>query len=191
MWLLAGLGNPGASYAHNRHNIGFMAVEAIAEKYRFPAAAKKFGGLVTAATIGSHSALLFEPLSFMNNSGQPVQSLMHYYKIPPENLIVLHDELDLPLAKLRVKKGGGHGGHNGLKSIDAHAGPDYFRVRLGIGHPGDKDLVTPYVLGNFSKAEQKTVGAWLKDVAEHIPLLLGGDEAGFMNRLALPARKEA
>lgn len=200
MWLLAGLGNPGASYAHNRHNIGFMAVEAIASHYHFPPASQKFGGLLSDGRIGNERALLFEPLSFMNNSGQPVGELMRFYKIPPEKLIAFHDELDLPLGKLRVKAGGGNGGHNGLKSIDAHVGPPasaapehnkgYWRVRLGIGHPGEKEKVTGHVLSDFSKAEQKIVGAWLATVAEHLPLLLEGDEAKFMNKIALVTQQK-
>jgi len=185
MFLLAGLGNPGARYSANRHNIGFMAIDAIATRWRFPAFAQKGGAHLTAAEIAGERVLLVKPQTFMNDSGQPLGELMRYYKVPPEKLIVLHDELDLAFGKLRVKQGGGHGGHNGLRSIDAHVGENYHRVRLGIGHPGDKELVTPYVLSDFGKDERKAVDAWLAQVAEHIPLLLGEDAAGYMNKLSL------
>lgn len=214
-FLLIGLGNPGTRYAHNRHNIGFMAVDAIAQKHSFSAWSQKFQGLCCEGTVpsptggrlgkglaGSDSAnnaplpssrpsrgearvYLLKPQTFMNLSGESVGALARFYKIPLENIIVLHDELDLPLAKVRVKLGGGHGGHNGLKSLDAHLGADYWRVRMGIGHPGDKELVSPYVLSDFSKQEQQLVEKLTAAIAEHIYLLFSGNEAEFMNRVVL------
>jgi PTH1 family peptidyl-tRNA hydrolase len=186
MWLIAGLGNHGKSYAGNRHNIGFMAVERIARAYNFGPFQKKFNGVVADGTIAGARALLLMPHTYMNLSGQSVSAALRFYKIEPDKLIVLHDELDLPLGRLRVKTGGGHGGHNGLKSIDADLGTqNYRRVRLGIGHPGDKDLVSPHVLSDFTKAEQPVVGDILTAVAKEIPALLNGDDAGFTTRIAL------
>jgi PTH1 family peptidyl-tRNA hydrolase len=187
--LLVGLGNPGKSYAGNRHNVGFIALERIADAYQLPAFKKKFSGLLSEGRIKNRHVLLLMPQTYMNLSGESVAAAANFYKIPPENMIVFHDELDLPLAKIRVKQGGGHGGHNGLKSIDAHLGKDYHRVRIGIGHPGGKDLVSDYVLSDFSKAERAQVDALLADITHHIALLLTGDAAGFMNKLA-PVTKE-
>ncbi len=182
--LLVGLGNPGDQYAGNRHNVGFMAVGSIAAHHQFPAFKKKFGGLLSEGTVAGSRVFLLKPLTYMNLSGESVVAAAQFYKIPPERIIVFHDELDLPLAKIRVKQGGGHGGHNGLKSIDAHIGKEYHRVRIGIGHPGDKDLVSDYVLSDFSKAEKQTVDALLAEISRYIALLLtGGDTAGFMNKL--------
>lgn len=183
--LLVGLGNPGAEYEGNRHNVGFMALDRIADTYRFPAYKKKFGGAVTEGEIDGKKLLLLKPLTFMNISGESVAACAHFYKIQPTQVFVLHDELDLPLGKLRVKMGGGHGGHNGLKSIDAHLGKEYRRVRIGIGHPGDKDAVSDYVLSDFPKAEKKQVDTMNEEIARHIALLLAGNEAEFMNRISL------
>jgi PTH1 family peptidyl-tRNA hydrolase len=189
MHLLVGLGNPGDAYAGNRHNVGFMALDSIAERHQCPAFKKKFGGLLSEGTLAGARVFLLKPLTYMNLSGESVAAAAQFYKIPPERIIVFHDELDLPLAKIRVKQGGGNGGHNGLKSIDAHIGKDYHRVRIGIGHPGGKDLVSDYVLSDFSKAERAQVDALLADITHHIALLLAGDAAGFMNKLA-PVTKE-
>lgn len=186
--LLIGLGNPGKSYAGNRHNIGFMAIDALARKYATRAEQKKFNGLLTEADIDGKKTLLFKPQTYMNLSGEPTVQLVQFFKIPLENIIVFHDELDLPHAKVRVKTGGGHGGHNGLKSLDANIGKDYKRVRLGIGHPGDKDMVSDYVLADFSKAELKEVRTLIENITSHISLLLQGDDAGFMNKL-VPAKE--
>lgn len=182
-FLLIGLGNPGSKYAHNRHNAGFMVIDSLHAKYGKGTEQRKFGGALSEAVIDGRKLLLFKPLSYMNNSGLPAVELVRFFKIPLENIIVFHDELDLPLAKVRVKTGGGHGGHNGLKSLDAHLGADYKRVRIGIGHPGDKNLVSDYVLNDFSKEERPAVASLLADITQHISLLIAGDDAGFMNKL--------
>jgi PTH1 family peptidyl-tRNA hydrolase len=188
--LIVGLGNPGANYEGNRHNIGFMAVDRMASDYHFPNWNKKFQGQLCEGAIDGKKVLLLKPLTYMNLSGEAVGKTARFYKIPVEKIIVLHDELDLPLGKLRVKRSGGNGGHNGLKSIDAHMGKDYVRVRLGIAHPGDREQVTNHVLSDFSKAEQQTVDEQLMEVSRHIGLLLQGDEAGFMNKIALATQEE-
>lgn len=185
MYLITGLGNPGPRYAGTRHNIGFMAVDAIARVHGFGHFTQRFGGEVCEGKIAQERVFLQKPQTYMNESGRAVGELARFYKIPVENIIVLHDELDVAFARLRVKRGGGNGGHNGLKSIDAHLGADYWRVRLGIGHPGDRELVTPHVLSDFSKPEQAALAPWLDAVAAHIPLLLAGREAGFMNKVVL------
>ncbi len=185
MFLIAGLGNPGAKYAHNRHNIGFLAAERLADTFRASPWSKKFQGEVCEARLKDDRLFLLKPHTFMNLSGESVGAAARFYKIAPENVIVLYDELDLPIGKLRVKQGGGHGGHNGLKSIDAHLGKEYRRVRIGIGRPEHKDAVTNYVLGDFSKAEWGIQDKMLDVIARHTPLLFTGDEAGFMNKVAL------
>lgn len=185
MTLVVGLGNPGSSYSGNRHNIGFMAIDAIGSEYGFSKPSQKFGGLASEGQVGLHKLLTFKPMGYMNTSGIPVGEAARFFKIPPERVFVIHDELDLPFGKLRVKRGGGHGGHNGLKSIDAHIGQDYWRIRYGIGHPGDKDMVSPYVLSDFRKEEQPAMQQLNKEIARHLPLLLNGDEAGFMNKITL------
>lgn len=184
-FLLIGLGNPGKDYAKNRHNIGFMAADAIAERYKFSSWAKKFRGLLAEGVIGGEKVLLLKPQTYMNLSGESVGDASRFYKIPLENIIVFHDELDLPLGKLRVKRGGGNGGHNGLKSLDQHLGPDYLRVRIGIAHPGDKDMVSDYVLSDFSKQEKPSAEHMVEEVSKHIGLLLSGNEPEFMNKIAL------
>jgi PTH1 family peptidyl-tRNA hydrolase len=189
-FLLIGLGNPGKSYESNRHNIGFMAVDRIAEDYRFSKPAKKFGGSICEGIIGESRVFVFKPLGYMNTSGGPASEAARFYKIPLENIIAIHDELDLPLGRLRVKRGGGNGGHNGLKSLEDHLGNEYWRVRVGIGHPGDKDLVTDYVLNDFSKAEKPMVGLMLDEISKHMGLLLDGDEAKFMSKIALETQEE-
>ena len=153
MQLWVGLGNPGAQYARNRHNIGFMAVDAIAVAHGFGPWRAKFQGQLAEGRIGGQKLLLLKPETYMNLSGDAVRAALGFYKLTPADLTVFHDELDLPAGKLRLKAGGGHAGHNGLRSIDAHVGPDFQRVRLGIGHPGDKHLVSPHVLGDFAKAD--------------------------------------
>ena len=185
MHLIVGLGNPGAEYAHNRHNIGFMAVDAIARAHHFPPFRAKFNGLVSDGTIDGERVLLLKPSTYMNRSGDSVGQALKFYKLAPEDVTVIYDELDLAPGKLRVKRGGGNGGHNGLRSIDPVIGTNYQRVRVGIGHPGHKELVTRHVLGDFAKAD----GDWLFDlldaIADNAALLAKGDGANFMNRVAL------
>ena len=185
MKLIVGLGNPGPRYQSNRHNIGFMAVDAIAHRHNFSSSAEKFHGTLQEGRIGSHKLWLLKPLTFMNRSGISVAEMANFYKISPEEVVVLHDELDLPLAKMRAKQGGGHGGHNGLKSLDAHLGNNYWRVRMGISHPGHKDNVHGHVLSDFSKDEIPAAGAMCDAVADHAGIMVSGDMPGFMNKIAL------
>lgn len=187
MHLLVGLGNPGDGYRHNRHNIGFMAIEAIGRRHAFPPFRQKFSGLASEGTIDGEKVLLLMPQTFMNRSGDSVLAAMRFYKLDNSALTVFHDELDLTPGKVRVKRGGGNGGHNGLRSIDPQLGTDYRRVRLGIGHPGHKDAVNRHVLGDFAKADQAWLDELLEAIADNAGLLLSGDESGFMNRLALAA----
>lgn len=185
MLLLVGLGNPGAEYARNRHNIGFMAVEEIARRHGFSPWRKRFQGQTAEGTVAGDKILALEPLTFMNVSGQSVVAALQFFKLKPENVVVIHDELDLPPGKVRVKKGGGHGGHNGLRSIDSHIGKDYWRVRLGIGHPGNKDLVSGYVLHDFAKADQSWLDPLIDAVADSFPLIVKGEAEKFMTKVAL------
>jgi PTH1 family peptidyl-tRNA hydrolase len=185
MLLIAGLGNPGARYAKNRHNIGFMAVEAIAREHRYPPFRSRFQGLIADGTIGGARAALLMPHTFMNDSGQSVGEAMRFFKLDLKAIVVLHDELDLAPGKCRVKIGGGNAGHNGLRSITAHIGNDYKRIRLGIGHPGAKELVYPYVLGDFAKAEMSWVEALCDVVARNAEFLARGEDASFQNKVHL------
>jgi PTH1 family peptidyl-tRNA hydrolase len=183
--LIVGLGNPGADYAHNRHNIGFMAVDAIADLYGFGAFRRKYKGLMVEGKIDGARIILLKPETFMNLSGTSVSELASFYKIPCERMVVIHDELDLPPGKLRVKMGGGAAGHNGLKSLDQHLpNANYKRIRMGIGHPGDRDLVTGYVLGDFAKSERDMIAGQCTLVAKHIGLVLDGQDELFMTRAA-------
>lgn len=183
--LIVGLGNPGAEYEMNRHNIGFMAVDAIANEFGIGPFRRKFKGLMVEGKIDGRRVILLKPETFMNLSGQSVSELASYYKITPDRMIVLHDELDLPPGKLRTKTGGGHAGHNGLKSLDQHLGStDYRRVRLGIGHPGDRDLVSGYVLNDFPKADRDWLSDQMRAVAKHFKLLLDGSDELFMTKVA-------
>lgn len=184
MRLFVGLGNPGQKYQGHRHNIGFMAMDEICHRHKFSGWDSKFQGHVSSGTIEGGKVILLKPQTFMNLSGQSVQAAAAFYKIAPENITVFHDELDLLPAKTRIKKGGGAGGHNGLKSIDAHLGPDYWRVRLGIGHPGDKDMVSPYVLSDFAREDAPWVEALMKALALHAPLLIKDDTDGYMTKVA-------
>jgi PTH1 family peptidyl-tRNA hydrolase len=185
MFLVVGLGNPGPGYAANRHNIGFMAADEIVRRHSFGPWRRKYQGQLAEGEIGGQKVLVLKPETYMNNSGQSVGDVLRFFKIPVEDVIVLHDELDLPPGKLRVKRGGGHGGHNGLRSIDAHCGKEYRRVRLGIGHPGDKSRVHNHVLGDFAKAEQTGwLMALLDGVAGELPRLIKGDDSGFMSKVS-------
>ena len=185
MILIAGLGNPGARHARNRHNIGFMAIEAIAAAQRIGPFRSRFQGLVADGTLGATRAALLMPQTFMNESGRSVGEAMRFYKLGLASVIVVHDELDLAPAKARVKVGGGNAGHNGLRSITAHIGNDYKRLRLGIGHPGDKMLVYPFVLGDFSKEEMRWVDAICEATARAAELLASGEDARFQNKVHL------
>jgi len=183
--LWVGLGNPGAQYAMHRHNVGFMAADTIAEVHGFGPVQKKFQGWLQEGRIGTHKVLLLKPATFMNESGRAVGEAMRFYKLGHEALTVFHDELDLAPFKVKVKQGGGTAGHNGLRSIDQHLGADFRRVRLGIGHPGHKDRVTGYVLGNFAKAETDDLADMLGAVAAEAEWLAKGDGTRFMNDVAL------
>ncbi len=185
MKLIVGLGNPGPKYAGHRHNIGFMALDRIAEDHGFAPWRGKHQGSVSEGRFGSDRAVLLKPETFMNNSGQSVQAAMRFYKLDPSDVVVLHDEIDLAPGKVKFKTGGGHAGHNGLRSIHAHIGPEYARVRLGVGHPGHKDRVPSYVLHDFSKADQDWLDDVLRGVSDGAPFLASGDPAKFSNAVAL------
>ncbi|MHA6731884.1 aminoacyl-tRNA hydrolase [Devosia sp. A369] len=190
MKLLVGLGNPGSQYAGNRHNIGFMALDAIARAHGITQFRSKHGGQLAEGSIGGEKVILLKPQTFMNRSGDSVRQVAQFYKIAPADIIVLYDELDLAAGKVRVKIGGGNGGHNGLRSIDPQIGVGYKRVRIGIGHPG-KEFVTNHVLGDFAKADQAWVEPLLDAMAKHVDLLLKGDDSGYMNKLALVLQPSA
>ncbi len=185
MRLIVGLGNPGPRHAGNRHNIGFLAVDAIARVHRASPFRRRFQGEAAEAVLGAERAILLKPQTFMNESGRAVAEAQRFYKIALGDVIVLHDELDLAPAKLRVKAGGGNAGHNGLRSITAQCGNDYRRVRLGIGHPGDKALVHAYVLNDFGKAERDWVEDLTRAVADHAALLAAAEDASFQNKVHL------
>ncbi len=185
MQLWTGLGNPGDRFALHRHNVGFMAVDTIAEVHRFSPWAKKFRSLAAEGRIGSAGVLLLKPQTFMNDSGDAVQQALRYYKLDESALTVFHDELDLAPMKVKVRIGGGLAGHNGLRSINAALGPDFRRVRIGIGHPGHKDRVTPHVLGNYAKSELEPLSDLLAAVAAEAPWLAEGDDARFMSDVAM------
>jgi PTH1 family peptidyl-tRNA hydrolase len=185
MQIWVGLGNPGPRYALHRHNVGFMAVDVIADMHGFGPEQKKFQGWAQEGRIGNQKVLLLKPATFMNESGRSVGEALRFYKLGTDALTVFHDELDLAPFKVKVKQGGGHAGHNGLRSIDQHCGPDFRRVRLGIGHPGHKDRVTGHVLGNFAKAEEDDLAAMLGAVGAEAEWLAKGDDVRFMNDVAL------
>lgn len=185
MRVIAGLGNPGSKYAGNRHNIGFMAVDAIHRRHGFAGWSKKFKGEIAEGEIGGERVLLIKPQTFMNLSGESIGEAMRFYKLTPGDIVVLYDELDLPPGKVRVKVGGGHGGHNGIKSMDAHCGKDYRRVRLGIGHPGSKEQVHNHVLGDFAKADRTWLEPLLDTIADNADMLVRGEDSQFQNKIAL------
>ncbi|WP_174292152.1 aminoacyl-tRNA hydrolase [Sphingomonas bacterium] len=185
MQLWVGLGNPGAQYALHRHNVGFMAVDAIGELHGFGAVKKQFAGWTQEGRIGSARVLLLKPATFMNESGRSVGDALRFYKLGVEALTVFHDELDLAPFKVKVRTGGGLAGHNGLRSVDQHWGPDFRRVRIGIGHPGHKDRVTSHVLGNYAKAEMDPLAAMLGAVAAEAPRLAADEPERFMSDVAL------
>ncbi|MBV1701791.1 MAG: aminoacyl-tRNA hydrolase [Hyphomicrobiales bacterium] len=183
MFLITGLGNPGSAYRSNRHNVGFLAVDEIARKFNFPAFRSKYEGLASEGVIGDHRVLLLKPQTYMNESGRSVGQALRFLKLDLARLIVLHDELDLAAGKLRVKTGGGNAGHNGLRSITGLVGNEYKRVRIGIGHPGDKALVHAYVLSNFDRADIAWVGPMLEAIAAHAGTLLAGADALFQTQI--------
>ena len=188
MRLLVGLGNPGPRYAGNRHNIGFMAVEAIARRHRIGPWRRRFQGVAAEGPIDGERVILLLPGTYMNDSGLAVGEAAHFYKIDVGHIVVFHDEIDLPPAKVRVKTGGGIAGHNGLRSISSHIGNDYRRVRIGVGHPGVKELVYPYVLGDFAKAERPWVEALCDIIAANAAMIVNGEDSAFQNKVHLAMR---
>lgn len=183
--LVVGLGNPGPAYSANRHNVGYMAVDAIAERNGWGPFRKRFHGELAEGNLNGRRILLLKPTTYMNDSGRAVATAARFFKVPPEDILVLHDELDLAARKLRVKRGGGHAGHNGLRSLHAHIGPTYRRVRLGIGHPGGKERVVGHVLNDFAKTDREWLTSLLDAIAEHFPLLAADEDGAFMSKVAL------
>ncbi len=190
MFLVVGLGNPGSKYENNRHNIGFKAVDDIFRRFSFSAWSQKFNADMAKGSIDQHKVVLLKPMTYMNNSGESVQKVMAYFKIKPENVIVLHDELDLPPLKVRYKLGGGNGGHNGLKSIQQRIGTaDFYRFRIGVGHPGSKDRVSRYVLSDFSKVETPYFEDLCADLSAAFPMILSGKGERVVSDLSIYATK--
>lgn len=185
MLIFAGLGNPGPKYAGNRHNIGYMAVDRIAADHGFAPWRGKFQSSISEGRLGPQKVLLIKPETYMNTSGQPVGEAMRFYKLEPEDVVVFHDELDLAPGKCRVKQGGGHAGHNGLRSLHQHIGDTYARVRLGIGHPGHKDRVSGYVLSDFAKAEQDWLDDLMRGISDGAADLAAGRNDKFLNAVSL------
>ncbi len=185
MHMVVGLGNPGAKYAGHRHNIGFQLIDGLADEYAASAFSEKFSNHIAECRIAGEKVLLLKPQTYMNNSGRAVQQLLQFYKAKPEHVLVLHDELDLAPGKIRIKQGGGHGGHNGLRDIDAQIGKNYWRLRFGIGHPGHKDQVTSYVLNDFSKQEQAELAPVCDAIIRHFALFYTDTPESFMSKIAL------
>jgi PTH1 family peptidyl-tRNA hydrolase len=183
--LLVGLGNPGPKYERNRHNIGFMAADEICRRHGFARYRARFQSLVAEGCLDAAKVLIVKPTTFMNESGRAVGEAVRFYKLAPTDVMVIHDELDLASGKIRIKTGGGNAGHNGLRSIEAHIGNGFHRLRLGIGHPGDKHAVHGYVLGDFAKSEQRYVATIIDAIGDSAALLGSGDHPGFMSRVAL------
>ncbi len=187
MKLIVGLGNPGSKYAGHRHNVGFMAVEEIARAHHFGSWRKGFQGEVAEGRLGGMKVLLLKPMTYMNESGRAVGEVVRFYRLSPDDVIVVHDELDLAPGRIRMKSGGGHAGHNGLRSIMAHVGGDFHRLRIGIGHPGDKSRVHGHVLSDFSKSEQEWLQPLLEAIARHAPLLAEGRFNDFASKVMMDA----
>ena len=184
--LIAGLGNPGAEYARNRHNAGFMAADVIADRHRFAAWRSRFQGQIAEGKLAGRKTYLLKPMTYMNDSGISVGATARFFKLPLQSVVVIHDEVDLAAGKLKVKTGGGDAGHNGLRSITSALGPGYRRVRIGVGHPGEKHRVHGHVLGNFSRDDEDDwLVAMLDGIAEAAPLLAHDDDVGFINKVAL------
>ena len=188
MLLFAGLGNPGAKYADNRHNVGFMAADAIARRHSFSPWSRKFQAEIAEGKLAGKKVLLLKPQTFMNLSGQAVGEALRFYKLDPSAVTVFYDEIDLAAGKLRVKVGGGSGGHNGIRSLDQHIGQNYRRVRIGVGHPGVREMVHGHVLGDFSKADREWLDVLLAAIADNAGLIAGNDDSSFMNRVTLALR---
>ncbi len=184
MFLLVGLGNPGPKYAHNRHNIGFVAVDEIVRRHGFGPWRNRFQGEVSEGRLKGEKILALKPDTYMNESGRAVGEALRFFKLVPEEVFVFYDEIDLAPAKMRVRRGGGTAGHNGLRSLNAHIGPDFWRIRMGVGHPGRKELVHRHVLSDFSKAEWPAMEKLIDAVAAELPKLLSGDDGSFMSRVA-------
>jgi PTH1 family peptidyl-tRNA hydrolase len=185
MLIIAGLGNPGSKYSGNRHNIGFMAVDAIQRRVGFSPWSKKFKAEISEGELGGEKVLLMKPQTYMNVSGEAVGEAMRFYKLGPQDILAIYDELDLAPGKARIKTGGGHGGHNGVKSLDAHLGKEYRRMRLGIGHPGSKELVHNHVLGDFAKADRTWLEPLIDALADNAEMLVRKEDSQILNKLAL------
>ena len=185
MLLVIGLGNPGPEHAWNRHNIGFMVADGIAQRYHFESYRSRFSGLISRGEIEDERVSIFKPTRFMNESGRPVNEVIRYFKLSLDQVVVVHDDLDLMPGKVRVKTGGGTAGHNGLRSIDSHIGKDYRRIRIGIGHPGERAVVSNYVLSDFGKEDQLWLDRVIPAVTDAIPFILRRDGAGFTNKISL------
>ena len=190
MQLFVGLGNPGAKYAHNRHNVGFMALDAIARGWSFAGWRRRFHGLAAEGRIGGERVLALKPMTWMNRSGISVGEAARFHKLAPERVLVIHDEVDLAPGRIRVKTGGGAAGHNGLRSIDSHFGNAFRRVRIGVGHPGDRDRVIGYVLSDFAAADRAWLDALIPAIVDAASHLARGDGAGFTNRVALTLSRD-
>ncbi len=191
MLIIAGLGNPGSKYAGHRHNIGFMTADEIHRRYSFSPWRMRFQAMTAEAQIDGEKVLLIKPTTFMNESGRAVGEVVRFFKVEPGDVVVIYDELDLPPGKMRMKRGGGAGGHNGIRSIDAHLGKDYRRMRLGIGHPGDKARVSGHVLGDFARSDREWLDNLLPVIADNVPLLVAGDDSSFMNKVHLALAPDA
>jgi PTH1 family peptidyl-tRNA hydrolase len=185
MLLIVGLGNPGREYEKHRHNVGVVIVDALHRRYGFGPWRRRFSSDVAEGSVGDAKATLIKPLTYMNESGRAVGEAMRFYKLEPASVLVIHDELDLAPGKVKVKTGGGGAGHNGIRSVTGHLGPDYRRLRVGIGHPGHRDLVSSYVLRDFPKGDAEWLDPLIAALAENAPLLVAGDDAGFANRVHL------
>ena len=183
MILLVGLGNPGTEYALTRHNVGFMAVDELVRRYSFDGWTKKFKGEICAGTIDGEKVLALKPHTYMNLSGESVLAISSFYKIPPEKIYVFHDDMDLPVGRLKVKQGGGSGGHNGIKSIDAHLGQNYHRVRIGVDKPAMREQVVSWVLSKFAPNDKQTLDELIEKISQNIPILLTKDAGSFMNKV--------
>lgn len=181
--LIVGLGNPGADYSFNRHNIGFMVVDSLSQEPQASAWQKKFKGKIAKTSLDGISLLLFKPMTYMNLSGEAVQQALQFYKITPENIVVIHDDIDLLSGQIKVKQGGGAGGHNGLKSLDQHIGKNYWRIRIGVGRPEHQGDVSNFVLSNFAKSDIEWIKKIIDSIPNALPLLLDGDTSAFVKKM--------